>query len=226
VIDDFDPTLEAIIAADPDLVLGYGLFNTEAADVEAAGIATLTVTGECGHARLPGSRAGQGLLTVMLEDIRTYGRLFGTSDTAEAAIADLETRIAAVRASREGAEPLTVAGAYFWGEQLSITGRHNLLNEQFDILGLTDVYEDLDEAFAEVSIETLLETDPQLIVLSHGFSGEDFDAALALLASQPGADQLTAIAEGNVIGLPSALRGPDPAAVDGLELLATQLAAE
>jgi iron complex transport system substrate-binding protein len=194
--------------------------------VEAAGIATLTVTGECGHARLPGSRADDGLLTVMLEDIRTYGRIFGTGDVAEAAAADLEARIEAVRASREGAEPMTVAGAYFWGDQFSVTGRYNLLNEQFDVLGLTDVNEGLDESFAEVSIEALLETDPQLIVLSYGFAGDDFDAALALLQSQPGADQLTALAEGNVIGLPSALRGPDPAAVDGLELLASQLTAE
>lgn len=225
VIDDFDPTLEAIVAADPDLVLGYGLFNTEAADVEAAGISTLTVTGECGHSALPADKAGLGNFEVMLDDIRTYGGIFGTADEAAAAADALEARIEAVKADPPVTDGTTAAGVYFFGGALSVTGAHNMLHDQMTALGLTDAYADLAEGFAEVSIESLLEVDPDVIILNYGFDGDDFEQAKAQLLAQPGAADLAAVKTDRIIGLAAVLRGPDPGAVDGLEQLASELAA-
>jgi len=225
VVDDFDPTLEAIVAADPDLVLGYGLFNTEAADVEAAGITTLTVTGECGHAALPADKVELGNFEVMLSDIRTYGDIFGTADEAAAAADALEARIEAVKADPPVTDGTTAAGVYFFGGALSVTGAHSMLHDQMTAVGLTDAYADLAEGFAEVSIESLLEADPDVIVLNYGFDGDDFEQARAQLLAQPGAADLAAVKADRIIGLPAVLRGPDPGAVDGLEQLASELAA-
>lgn len=224
VIDDFDPALEAIVDADPDLVLGYGLFNTEASDVEAAGPLALTVTGECGDAALPADKADVGNFAVMVDDVRTYGQIFETESEANAEADDLESRIEAVKSDPPVTEITRAAGVYFFGEQLSVTGQYNMLHEQMATLGLTDVNEDLEEGFAEVSIESLLEDDPDLIILSYGFDGDDFETAKANLLAQPGADTLQAVIDDRIVGLPASMRGPDPGAVDGLELLAEELA--
>lgn len=224
VVDPADPALEVIVDADPDLVYGYGLYGAEPADVEAAGITTLTVTGECGHAARAESLQDLTSFEVIAQDVRTLGRIFGTSEVADAAAVDLLDRVEAVRGAHQDAEPATAAGVYFFAGALSVTGGTSVMHDQLATLGLTDVHADLREGFAEVSVEALLDADPDIIVLTHGFDGDTFDDAHALLLAQPGAERLRAVAGGRVIGLPAALRQPDPGAVDGLEELAAQLA--
>ena len=73
-------------------------------------------------------------------------------------------------------------------------------------------------------MEALLDADPAVILLTHGFEGDDFDTALQMLLAQPGAEDLQAVREDRVVGLPATLRHADPGAVEGLEYLAVELA--
>lgn len=87
-----DPTTEEILAAEPDLVLGYGLFNADVAQLHQAGITVLTVQGECGHNSTSQSGSGVTLSTVT-KDLRRLGTALSTSSTADSAAAKLDERI-------------------------------------------------------------------------------------------------------------------------------------
>lgn len=224
IIDPADPSLEVIVDVEPDLVFGYGLFGADPVDLEAAGITTLTVAGECGHDGNAEDGDVRDGFEILVDEVRTLGRLFGTSTVADPAADALADRVAAVREAREDAEPLTAAGVYFFGGHMSVTGGRGVAHDQIEALGLVDVHEDLDAAFAEVQVEALLDADPAIILLTYGFEGDDFDTALQMLLAQPGAEDLQAVREDRVIGLPATLRHADPGAVEGLEYLAAELA--
>ncbi|MBL7499673.1 ABC transporter substrate-binding protein [Frankia nepalensis] len=217
-----DPTLENLLGSGADIVIGSGLFATTAADVEGAGLANLLVTGECGHDTGTGDEASTTFEAIWT-DLSLYGQIFGTSDVANRAVTDLKARLTAAGEAAAGSGELTAAGAYFWGTELSVTGRRNILHDQLDTLGVTDVFADLDKNYAEGSLEELIGRDPDVIVLSYGLDGETAEQAKAKLLALPGVAAMSAIRNDRVVLLDYALRNPEPAAVEGVEFLAEEL---
>ncbi|MEX5637120.1 ABC transporter substrate-binding protein [Parafrankia sp. FMc2] len=217
-----DPTLENVIGSGADIVIGAGLFNTTAAEVEGAGLANLLVTGECGHDTGSGDEAST-TFDAIWTDLELYGKIFGTSETANEAVTDLKARLIAAGDAAKGAGELRAAGVYFWGTQISVTGKRNIVHDQFDILGVTDVFEDLDKNYAEGNLEELIGRDPDVIVLSYGLDGETADQAKAKLLALPGVADMAAVRNNRIVLLDYALRSPEPSAVDGVEFLAKEL---
>jgi ABC-type Fe3+-hydroxamate transport system substrate-binding protein len=74
-------------------------------------------------------------------------------------------------------------------------------------------------------VEALLDRDPDLIVLTYGWFGDEtFEDARAALEVLPGAGDLTAVQEGRVFGLHYSQAEPQPQAIEGIELLAAWVA--
>ncbi|WP_136519934.1 ABC transporter substrate-binding protein [Cellulomonas telluris] len=217
VVDPSDPTTEAVLTADPDVVLGYGLFAADPEQVRAAGIELLTVQGECGHDASTDAPAEVTLATVS-DDVRRLGTVFGTSDVADDAADALDARVAdAERAPTSE----TAAWLYFFSssDPLSGYGGTGMPHAVLEAAGLRNVLGDEEDAYLTVAVESLLAEQPDWVVLSYGLYGESEDDARAALLAQPGVDRLTAVQEGRVVLLPGDASAPSPAAVDGLERL-------
>lgn len=217
VVDPADPTTEAVVTADPDVVLGYGLFAADPEQVRAAGIELLTVQGECGHDASTDAPAEVTLATVS-DDVRRLGTVFGTSQTAEDAADALDARVADARRAATGD---SAAWLYFFSssDPLSGYGGVGMPDAVLEAAGLRNVLGDEQDAYLTVAVESLLAEQPDWVVLSYGLYGESEDDARAALLAQPGADRLTAVQEGRVVLLPADASAPSPAAVDGLEQL-------
>lgn len=218
IIDPADPTTETIVGATPDLVFGYGLFSADPAQVKAAGIPILTVQGECGH---DASTDGEAVdLHTVTDDVRRLGTVFGTSDTADAAADALDARITAATRPATGD---SAAWVYYFSSEdpISAYGGAGLPAAVLTAAGLDNVYGDQSDAYLTVSTESLLAAQPTWIVLTHGLYGETAEQAREKLLAEPGIGDLDAVKAGRIVMVGADTSSPSPAAVAGLEAIAS-----
>ncbi len=210
-----DPATEVIIGSEVDFVYGYGLFNSAPDDLAAAGIESVVTEGYCGdHGGGEADGAGGDLVDVVLTEVERLGTIFGTTEAADASVAELRGRLDAV-------EPLdggTVAIVYWFGADAFVYGGASMADAMVERAGLVNIFGDNDELFLPLSTEELLDADPDTILLLWGTNGEPDDTLVRdNLAALPGADDLSAVAGDRVVSLQANFTEPDVAAVDGIE---------
>lgn len=137
-------------------------------------------------------------------NLRAVGAAIGRGPEAEAAVASMRARIARIAATRDGRAHSAVvvrAGGF-------TVGRETLADELIGLAGLDNVVADLDR-WGSLSIETLLATDPEVLVIASYREGE---ASLANaffshpgLASLAGATRLSVPARYFACGAPESL---------------------
>ncbi|GAA0934262.1 ABC transporter substrate-binding protein [Pseudonocardia zijingensis] len=210
---------EEIISRIPDLVISYEGAATGADELAGVGIDLLVSRGYCQDAA--------GDLEDVFADVELYGRLFGTAEAAAAEVASLRQRVAAVGERFPPAATARRAAALILsrdGGGLSAYGATSTVDEQMRILGLANVFSDVPRRNFEVNLETLVAQDPQvLILLTQG--DQTPESARQALRQRPELGAVTAIRTGAVIAVPFGYTGPGPVAVEGLEVLADELAA-
>lgn len=218
ILDPADPTTEKIIGSGVDAVVGYGFFKADPQALKDAGITLLTVSGECGHDT--GEKVTPVTFDIMLGDVTRFGQVFGTNAAAAESAERLSGRVEAVRASRPATQRSAAAVYYFSSSSpMSAYGGTSILQTQLDLTGLQNAYGDQAKTYLEVSNESLLEADPEVIVLVYGLYGESFETARKRLLAEPGAKDLQAVKADRIIGLPGNQTTASPAAVAGLERL-------
>ncbi len=212
IVDPFDPTAEAIIAADPDIVYGYGLFNATPEQLEQAGIAMLTVSGECGHDA--GSEVADPSFATVSEELRMLGELFGTAERAEQRADEIDARVAELAGPDRG---LDAAWVYFFSEaeSMSAYGGAGMFDHLLDTAGLGNVFAEQNDTYLSISAEALIDADPDWVIMTYGFSGETADEAEQRLRATPGLAEVDAIAADRIVLVP--VSGATPGAVDLLE---------
>lgn len=203
---------ETVIGQEPDLVLG-AVDNLSRESLEAVGIPLLEEPALCPDGVDDPSFDDVG------EQMRLYGEVFGEQERAEAAVAAMEERVERLQ-ERAGDGTTTAAVLYptIGGGTTYAYGTRSMAHPQLEAAGLDNVFGDVDERVFEVTLEELLGRDPDVIVLLHG-DGDPADVEAAL-TDLPGADQLTAVREGEVMTqLFNFTEPPTPLSVDGLERL-------
>ncbi|MGH3902034.1 MAG: ABC transporter substrate-binding protein [Pseudonocardiaceae bacterium] len=219
ISNDNDLTLEVILGQDPDLVITYGLNLTTQADLAAAGIDSIVNSGFCDG---DGSGPADGPVTFeddVFPDIELYGRIAGTEEAAEQKVAELRRRVAAVAEQPRNPEIITAAAIGLNGTNLRAYGVASLTHQQIETLGLTDVFGDIPERLADVSVEEFIARDPDVVILLSGGGGVEKQPLETLrgLAEVAG---VTAIRENRIIPLESPYLLGGPLGVDGLEAMA------
>lgn len=214
---------EVLIAQQPDLVISINSDNFDG--LQSAGIQGLVIGGRCRGA--DDENTSTGSFEEVYADIELYGQLFGTSDVATQAVADLAERVTAVEEqfASTAARPAATVIYGSSGEQLGSYGGASVAHSQMTALGLSNVFEKLPERFFEPSVEEIIDRDPDVLVLLFEVPEGTDAMSLAKLTSSPEFAAITAIRNGDIITLPFALAGSSPGAVAGLEQLAEQLAA-
>lgn len=194
-----DPDTERIISLKPDLVITYGSQVDLQAQMKRATIPTF----EYRHAGL-----AHILITMKELGIRT-----GHATEAEAAVATIAARLAAVRARVAGKrrprtllvfsrEPKTLRNIY-------VSGGRGFLHDMLEMAGGDDLFNDLDKESVQVSAETILARAPEVILelrpeeISAGQPMQDELASWSRLASVPAVrDQRVLFISGRAVTVP------------------------
>ncbi|WP_346048838.1 ABC transporter substrate-binding protein [Actinomadura chokoriensis] len=205
---------EAIIAQDPDLLLGLPEGVTRES-LAAAGIPVLVEPSFC-----PQGIKDPGYETIY-EQMRLYGKVFDRRDRAEQAVRELQQRVRTVEDGLSDRQSRKVAVLWpYRGEgTVGAYGGQSMATPQLQTLGARNVFADVDKRVFEVSMEELLGRDPDIIVLLHT-DGTDEEIRRALL-DIPGATDLRAVKNGALtVQLFNFTEPPTPLVLDGLERLA------
>jgi iron complex transport system substrate-binding protein len=220
-----DPSIEAIAALHPDLVIATRSINrqTTVNSLERLGLAV--------YATDPHT------VEQVLESTERLGHLIRANDTdpapGAAALAgaghgnpgvdlvmDLRRRLATVRTKLSGAQPKT---AFFivWQTPLITVGHNTFLADALRYAGARSALE-LPQDWPNVSLESVVRAQPEYLI----FSSDDRAQALHQvdeLRNQPGWRDLHAMRDRRIVILPESISHPSPRLIDAIEELARAL---
>ena len=200
---------EAVVALEPDLVLAAGITSPD--DVQKLEDLGLTVF----TTRIAGT------IDDIYADIQDVGTLTGHTAEADALVADMQARVAAVQTATanigerptvfyeldatDPASPYTTGPGTFNDQLITLAGGENVGNLST-------------EQYFQISLEQLVAADPQIIVLgSFTYGGQTPE----IVAARDGWADIAAVKNGKVFTFDDNLISrPGPRIVDGLEELA------
>lgn len=203
-----NPSLEAIVALRPDLVLATTSINrAETADaLQQLGIAVYTTD--------PHTVRG------MLASIARMAELMGATEQGAALAQGLEQRLDALRA-RLADRPLAHVLFVVWDEPLITIGQNTFIADALRFAGAESVVLS-DRNWPQLSLEEVVRLQPDYIVFTGDHGGE---AALKLanLRDRPVWKDLAAVQMGHVVDVSEEAVRPSPGLVDAIEDLARKL---
>ena len=191
---------EAVLGVDPDFVAGrgdlfvdgdYGVGTTE--ELAAAGIASyITHVGETG-----------ANFESFLADIDNLGVIFNVQDKADELKAYYQDYVEALKNDARWAGKTTKMAEVSWIEDgmpvFGSAATESLQNEAFAMIGLDNINEDCDGA--QVSIETVIAENPEVIVLIDYEGGPDMDEMIQSLYDNEALQDIDAIKNHKVFAL-------------------------
>jgi iron complex transport system substrate-binding protein len=213
-------SIEAIIALEPDLVIGYDTETITQDGLAAVGIPLYVMPPFCDTPPTPSFDS-------IVDEVRNYGTIFGTPDianpAADALAADVQTVIGNEVAAGKTAAALYVSSD---GSAIYAYSPLGMVHPQIEALGMTNVFADLSERVAEVSIEEVIDRNPDVLILLYDDTGLTAEDIAALVTDLPGASTMAAVGNGDVYPvLFNYSEPPTPLVVDGLKLIAEMLSA-
>ncbi|EOM75471.1 iron ABC transporter substrate-binding protein [Rhodococcus rhodnii] len=200
-----EPNLEAIVAADPDLVINGGRFAQYHGDFErlVPDAAIVDVS----------PRDDQPLVSELERGTTVLGEIFGKQAEAAELNAAFEASIERVKAAYD--PEMSVMGLITSGGEIGYvtpsTGR--TIGPMFDIFGLTPALEVTDGSNNhqgdDISVEAIAASNPDLIIAMDRDAGtatgraDGFVPAADVIAGSEALQGVGAVREGNVIYLPA-----------------------
>jgi iron complex transport system substrate-binding protein len=148
-----NPSLEALVALRPDLVIATDEGNREETFRQLARL------------RLPTYLVHATRLEALLDEIARLGRLTGRQDAVAPLTEALTRRVDAVRRA-VAPWPRPRILYVIWPEPLIVPGRESLLTELIEIAGGDSVTREERQAYVRFSIEAAIARAPQVIVLA------------------------------------------------------------
>ena len=201
-LDSYTPSLEAITALEPDLVvLGFSDPDLQTA---LAGVGIDSLLQEP-----PSDVAG------VLDDIELLGRATGHPEEATAYAAGMEARIDEIVAElpEEDAPPKVFHEV---DNLLYTAGPGSFVADLYELLKVENIAEATGEPFPQMSQEAIIEAAPQLIILADEEAGESAET----VSARPGWDAIPAVQEQRIYAVdPDIVSRPGPRVIEALETL-------
>ncbi|MFT4040572.1 MAG: ABC transporter substrate-binding protein [Thermomicrobiales bacterium] len=111
------------------------------------------------------------------------------------------------------------------GSTVYAYSRLGMVDVQMTALGLTNIYADLPERVPEISMESLIDGDPEVIIVLYSDPATTPEQITNIVTGLPGASAISAVKNGRIYPvLFNYSEPPSPLAVDGLARLAELLA--
>jgi iron complex transport system substrate-binding protein len=200
--------VEAVVAAEPDLVLAAGNELTPT-----------TVIDQLADLGLPVLVLYPESLAEVTADIELVGAALGRADAARALVDDMEARIETVEEAVAGVDaPRTFYEVSVFEGTIYTAGEGSFLASLIDTAGGEPITGDA--LSTAIELEELVAADPELILL--GDATYDSSITAESVAERPGWETMTAVADGRVVIMTEdvVITRPGPRIVDGLEALA------
>ncbi|MCT9820699.1 ABC transporter substrate-binding protein [Microbacterium sp. W1N] len=198
-----EPDLEAVVAADPDLIINGQRFSSYYGDFQ-------TLVPDAAIVELD-PREGEPFDDELVRQVTVLGEIFGKQDEAAALVADFEEAIERVRAAYDDEQ--TVMGVITSGGEINYaaptTGR--TLGPVFDILGLTPALTSdgsTDHQGDDISVEAIAASDPDWILVMDRDAGvsvntdEAYTPADDLIGASEALQNVTAVTEKHIVYMP------------------------
>jgi len=200
--------VEAVVAAEPDLVIAAGNELTPTVVIEQLtdlGLSVMTLYPES--------------LNEIYADIELVGRALDRDDAARTLVEDMESRVEAVQTAVADLErPRTFYEVGVFEGAIYTAGDGSFLASLIDAAGGEPITGDA--LSTSIQLEDLVAADPELILL--GDASYDPTITAESVAARPGWETMTAVADGRVVPVAEdiVITRPGPRIVDGLEALA------
>jgi iron complex transport system substrate-binding protein len=198
------PSMEAIVAQHPDLVLGSGDLNVleSAGSLQRLGIPVFMVD----------PHGVDGIYASIL----SIGKVLNREADAAALVARLRARVEVVKARVAGKPKLRVLMA-IWYDPVMTIGKKAFIGELIEAAGGRSVTDDIAQEWPEISLESIVSRQPDALLFIKGskLTAED-------LKIRPGWEHVTAVQQGRVYYVDDRIQYPSPVAFDALEDLAKQ----
>jgi iron complex transport system substrate-binding protein len=205
------PSIETIVGLKPDVVLSLAERDDDLAQIRRQGIPVLKLFPKDFDATV--------------QTIETLGRLVGAADVGNALGADMLARRDAVVAAVSDAprprvyEELDASAP----DKPFVAGPNGFYGQLLELAGGTNIFSDLPGDVGQVGAESILERDPEVIILTDSdlpFNPQTPDR----VAARPGWQTLTAVQNAAIYAVPASLYStPGPRLIEGLEALAKLL---
>ena len=189
------PNVEAVAARRPDLVVLY------ASAANRAALSGLTALG------IPVAVLKLDVASDVVRAARRLGALTGTADAADSLVAAFGDSLRAVEA-RDARAPARRPRLYVdvWADPPMTVGRGSYLSEVVEAAGAVNVFGDLGASAPPVSLETIVQRDPDAVLVLAPDTARPPD-----LASRPGWRAVRAVREGRILVVDASLYGrPGP----------------
>jgi iron complex transport system substrate-binding protein len=203
-----NPSLEAIVALHPDLVLASTSINRRAT------VDALARLGIAVYASNPRTVRG------MLESVRRMSQLLGASTEAEALVTPLQARLDDLRMKLTEL-PLAHVLFVVWQEPLISIGQNTFIADALRWAGAESVILS-DQNWPRISFEEVVRLQPDYIVFTSNHTGGGA-TQLADLRTRAGWKGLRAVELGHVVVVSDELARPSPGMIDAIEQLAREL---
>jgi iron complex transport system substrate-binding protein len=198
----FQPSVEEIVASEPDLVvIWFDPGGLEEA-LEGLGITVLFLD-------LPESLMG------IYDQIALLGDVVNKQDEAEGLVADMQSRVESVTSL------LPVGGGPSVYHELDNTlfsvGPGSFVADLYDVLGAANIANETGSEGPQLSNEAIIDADPEVIILADEGFGESPES----VAARAGWNVISAVETGRIHGVdPDLISRPGPRIVDALDDLA------
>jgi len=199
-----NPSVEAIVSLAPDLVLitreGNRRETMEA--LERLGVTVFAIS--------------TTELADVFRTIRQLGELAGVAEHGQRLAADLERQSAAIA---DAIRPYPARRVLFlvWLQPVVSVGRNSFIEGLLQRSGAESIAEASAQPWPHLSIEDILLSDPEFILIPRSSS---FAPTRAQLLRLPGWRELKAVRAGRIVYLPATVERPGPRLIEVQELIA------
>jgi len=201
-----DPSLEAIVALRPDLVL-------------ATSVNTAQTVGALARLGIPVYTTDPQTVLQTLESVQQIADMAGAKQQGEALVSQLRQRLDALQ-GRLADRPLAHVLFVIWDDPLMSIGQHTFIADALRWAGAESVVLS-DQDWPQISMEEVLRLQPEYIVWAAHLEGSR--QQLDDLRSRPVWRDLDAVEDGHVVEVSEEALRPAPGLVDVIEELAHEM---
>jgi iron complex transport system substrate-binding protein len=196
------PNLEALVAASPDLVVATSIHaKTVIPELEARNITVVAVD--------PKS------VDDVYDRILLVGKITGQTTQAERVVGEMRERIASTTAKLKDAPKRRVFAEL--SPQLHSAGPGTFVHDLIERAGGQNVAADAGQQWPQISAESLVQKDPEVVLLMDEVAGE----SPATAKTRPAWEKMSAVKGDRIVVVdPDLANRPGPRLADGLEAIA------
>ncbi|MFI6869651.1 ABC transporter substrate-binding protein [Nocardia sp. NPDC050406] len=222
------PSRETVLAQRPDVMLAGWNYGYDAAanltpdSLRADGVAAYTLTESCRQREGERPRGVTDPWTALTTDLTNLGAITGRTDRASELTADIDRRLAALRAAPQPERRPTVFLFDSASDTIFSSGKFGAPQAILEAAGARNALDDVADTWTAVSWERLAAADPDAIMFVD-YPPQTFQQKLDLLRAKPGMDRLRAVTEGRFLNLPYAMWTSGPLNIDAAEQIRAQL---